>query len=103
MFIKYRRYLVNTGIVYKVDVCSNFDTNGTPYHSAGGIPLCILIIPECFAQNLKGRASADLSPFCRNSFVFEQKTHLLSTEICICVTVIVLLVLETGLHPVEAQ
>ena len=25
-------------------------------HHSGGIPLCILIIPECFAQNLEGIA-----------------------------------------------
>ena len=29
---------------------------------SGGIPLFILIIPECFAQNLEGITSADLSP-----------------------------------------
>ena len=74
-------------------------------HHSGGIPLCILIIPECFAQNLEGIASADFISFvCRNSFDFKQTTqHLLSIEICIvmlcylilpvCVTLLLVIVL----------
>ena len=59
-------------------------------HHSGGIPLCILIIPECFAQNLEGIASADFISFvCRNSFDFKQTTqHLLSIEILYCTVVL---------------
>ena len=50
-------------------------------HHSGGIPLCILIIPECFAQNLEGIASADLSPLFAATVLISSK-HLLSIEIC---------------------
>ena len=53
-------------------------------HHSGGIPLCILIIPECFAQNLEGIASADLSPLFAATVLISSKQHnILSIEICI--------------------
>ena len=44
-------------------------------HHSGGIPLCILIIPECFAQNLEGIASADLSPLFAATVLISSKQH----------------------------
>ena len=57
---------------------------GVMRHS-GGIPLCILIILECFAQNMKGIASTDLSPLFAATVLnsCNQLMHLLSIEICI--------------------
>ena len=44
-------------------------------HHSGGIPLCILIIPECFAQNLEGIASADLSPLFAATVLISSKQN----------------------------
>ena len=44
-------------------------------HHSGGIPLCILIIPECFAQNLEGIPSADLSPLFAATVLISSKQH----------------------------
>ena len=44
-------------------------------HHSGGIPLCILIIPECIAQNLEGIASADLSPLFAATVLISSKQH----------------------------
>ena len=44
-------------------------------HHSGGISLCILIITECFAQNLEGIASADLSPLFAATVLISSKQH----------------------------